>query len=347
MTREQLWDIIGDIDDRFIAEAAQYDPKQRSRSPERIGVMSKKRLITFALAAALILALGVTALAAAGALDNILGWFGNQWGASTGKDISEAQAQTIMDLTGEVGLSAKDNGITVTAQSITLGDSSAVLLFTVCIDDVKLSADAKYGFDTFWCDLTSADGQLPGDRGVSQSFYMVDPATNQAYIVVKYDGGLPVADIMRGDCVMSVELGGLVESGVDGAALRNYDGHWEFEIALDADLFPSSLSVESAIVQGKTYVSNFLPSRSVDLKIRDISITSTGISFVMDAGYEGGWSITAVLTDGTKVKTSTGSGYLMPDNEAYAYSFVWQVPISLRELDYIEFYDAKLQLSGD
>ena len=63
MTREQLWDIIGNIDDRFIAEAAQYDPKQRSRSPERIGVMSKKRLITFALAAALILALGVTAYA--------------------------------------------------------------------------------------------------------------------------------------------------------------------------------------------------------------------------------------------------------------------------------------------
>ena len=62
MTREQVWDIIGDIDDRFVAEAAQYDPKQRSRSPERIGVMSKKRLITFALAAALILALGVTGL---------------------------------------------------------------------------------------------------------------------------------------------------------------------------------------------------------------------------------------------------------------------------------------------
>ena len=63
MTREQVWDIICNIDDRFIAEAAQYDPKQRSRSPERIGVMSKKRLITFALAAALILALGVTAYA--------------------------------------------------------------------------------------------------------------------------------------------------------------------------------------------------------------------------------------------------------------------------------------------
>ena len=64
MTREQVWDIIGDIDDRFIAEAAQYDPKKCSRSPERIRVMSKKRLITFVFAAALILALGVGAYAA-------------------------------------------------------------------------------------------------------------------------------------------------------------------------------------------------------------------------------------------------------------------------------------------
>ena len=67
MTREQLWDIIGDIDDRFIAEAAQYDPKKCSRSPERIRVMSKKRIITFALSAALLLGLGAAAYAG--------GWF--------------------------------------------------------------------------------------------------------------------------------------------------------------------------------------------------------------------------------------------------------------------------------
>ncbi len=64
MTREQVWDIIGDIDDRFIAEAAQYDPHKCSRSPERIGIMSKKRIITFALAAVLILALGTVAYGA-------------------------------------------------------------------------------------------------------------------------------------------------------------------------------------------------------------------------------------------------------------------------------------------
>lgn len=344
MTSDRLIDAIGMINDSTIRDAKEYD----IHTPVKpILTFKRKRVAAILLVAILVLALSVTALAAAGTFGRILSWFGNLWGASTGKDISEAQAQTIMDLTGEVGLSAKDNGITVTVQSITLGDSSAVLLFSVDVDDATLSADAKYGFDTFWCDLISADGQLPGDRGVSQDFYMVDPATNQAYIVVKYDGGLPVADIMRGNCVMSVDLDGLVENSIDEAAFRKYAGHWEFEIAMDADLLPSSLFVESAIVQGKTYVSTLLPSQPVDLEIRDISITSTGISFVLDAGYDGEWSITAVLTDGTKVKTSTGSGYLMSDNETYAHSFVWQVPISLNELDYIEFFNSKLQLSGD
>ena len=63
MTREQVWDIIGDIDDRFVAEADQFDPKQCSRSPERIGVMKTKRILSFALAATLLLALGVGAFA--------------------------------------------------------------------------------------------------------------------------------------------------------------------------------------------------------------------------------------------------------------------------------------------
>ncbi len=63
MKREQLSDIIGDLDDRLIAEAYQFDPGLCGRSPERIGKMKIKRIVTFALAAALILALGVTGYA--------------------------------------------------------------------------------------------------------------------------------------------------------------------------------------------------------------------------------------------------------------------------------------------
>ena len=63
MKREQLSEIIGNLNDRQIDEAYQFDPDRCGRSPERIGTMKVKRIITLALAAALILALGVTGFA--------------------------------------------------------------------------------------------------------------------------------------------------------------------------------------------------------------------------------------------------------------------------------------------
>ena len=63
MKREQLSELIGNLDDRQIAEAYQFDPALCGRSPERIGRMKIKRIVTFALAAVLILALGATGFA--------------------------------------------------------------------------------------------------------------------------------------------------------------------------------------------------------------------------------------------------------------------------------------------
>lgn len=62
MKREQLSKVICNIDERQIAEAYQFNPDLCSDSPERT-IHMKKRIITFALAAALMLALGITAYA--------------------------------------------------------------------------------------------------------------------------------------------------------------------------------------------------------------------------------------------------------------------------------------------
>ena len=66
MNREQLSNLIGDLRDRQIAEAIRYAPEEAYVSSERMLYMKKKRLITLALAAALILALGITAYAVTG-----------------------------------------------------------------------------------------------------------------------------------------------------------------------------------------------------------------------------------------------------------------------------------------
>ena len=64
MKREQLSTIICNIDDRYIAEAYQFDPDLCARSSERIVHMKKKRMITFALVAALMLSLSIAVYAA-------------------------------------------------------------------------------------------------------------------------------------------------------------------------------------------------------------------------------------------------------------------------------------------
>lgn len=63
MNREEIFKAIADIDERFIAESATYAPEAASGSSERTIHMKKRRIITFALAAALIFLLGIAAYA--------------------------------------------------------------------------------------------------------------------------------------------------------------------------------------------------------------------------------------------------------------------------------------------
>ena len=63
MKRELLSKAFGDIDESFVREAYRPVPGDASGSPERIVHMNKKRIVTFALAAALILAIGISAYA--------------------------------------------------------------------------------------------------------------------------------------------------------------------------------------------------------------------------------------------------------------------------------------------
>ena len=63
MTRGDLFRAIAGIDDCFIAEAIRYDPPSASGSSERIVHLNKKKIISFALAAVLMLSLGIAAYA--------------------------------------------------------------------------------------------------------------------------------------------------------------------------------------------------------------------------------------------------------------------------------------------
>ncbi len=64
MNREEAFQAIGEISEAYVIESIRYAPGTASGSAERIVHLNKKRMITFALAAVLMLALGITAYAA-------------------------------------------------------------------------------------------------------------------------------------------------------------------------------------------------------------------------------------------------------------------------------------------
>lgn len=63
MNRDMLIKAVGDIDDRYIAESSRYSPEEVCGPPEGIKRMKTKRIVSVALAAALILALGAAVYA--------------------------------------------------------------------------------------------------------------------------------------------------------------------------------------------------------------------------------------------------------------------------------------------
>ena len=71
MKRETISLALSGIDERFIRETEEYRPGSMHRIPERTPQMKNRRILSAALAAALILALGVTAFAVAGLFRSI------------------------------------------------------------------------------------------------------------------------------------------------------------------------------------------------------------------------------------------------------------------------------------
>ncbi len=66
MNREQAFETLSELDDRFIAEAIRYAPGDALTPPERIVQVKKRKILAIVLAAALILALGAAAYALSG-----------------------------------------------------------------------------------------------------------------------------------------------------------------------------------------------------------------------------------------------------------------------------------------
>ena len=105
------------------------------------------------IAAALVLVLAGTTLAAVGMPRTLRDWFAMEWQERTDKDISLEQLAVIDHLTQTVGVSDTQNGTTVTLDSVTVGNSSMWMMLKVSGTYSENEA-LRYHFDKIDITLT-------------------------------------------------------------------------------------------------------------------------------------------------------------------------------------------------
>ena len=147
MNRDLLSKAFGDIDDRFVAEAyRQPDSEDPSAASERIVRMKKKRIITFALIAAIILALGAAAYA--GVTES---WLSSFYSERQGKALTPRQEEYLETESIEITQSATVDGYTVTVESAVCDRMALCLVVRIeGPDGVKIDLDNQQGEGNLW-----------------------------------------------------------------------------------------------------------------------------------------------------------------------------------------------------
>lgn len=303
----------------------------------------RPRLAVLALAAVLIVVLAATAMAAfSGTLGD---WFAREWANRTGGEISEDQALVIDSLTEKVGESRTVGDVTVTVDSITVGGD--VLWALVDVTGVEFAANEKYSFDSFDVEILP-DPSEGNYGGAAYSIGSIGRTESGAVrMLLEYDGIFSTGNqINAGGYTLELRMSDLTLRRSPGERDEViYEGQWDFSIPLTESMLPA-ITIDSAVVKGRVsddavgsagetegdgaLEGTIIDTSLADFTLKDIQITSTGVSFVADEATDL-LQVTAIFADGTEVEAAGGGGSRMDDGTWYSNS-QWPVPLNVEDI---------------
>lgn len=257
--------------------------------------------------------------------DSIQSWFSYYWQAVTHQPMSEGQAAVIDHLTQEIGLSQTVDGVTVTVDSATVGESSFYLLLRA--EGVKFNRRYGYSFDSFGLELSSEY------RGISSYGYNYLGLDGDGAVLIlfqsEYAGGeasLTDASALEVDLTLS----GLRSFGNRGKQLIA-QGPWPFSFTLDRSQPPERVELPDTTV----YMRKWDSEQTLPLFLTHLSVSNTGIGFQYTSPEDfdaGELRPTAVLKNGAEVSDGGGLGNALDGHGTFLYSYTWFVPVDLDEV---------------
>ena len=334
MKYQNLWDEIrapGDLQQR-VERITQLERKRRQyvRVP-------KAALVAAVLAAVL----AGSAVATAGGPGSIKEWFTQRWEEENDVPMAEEQTAVIDSLTQPVGVSDTDGGITVTMDSILVGDSALWMLLTATGDFEPQGEETAYYFGPE--DLVFAENpdhtDTPGGYG-----------TDYPFIGLAEDGTLTM--LMR----YSVTLMGedtLLDGGEATLKLRDLmysdqvlvEGMWSLPFTIEPVENQGLLMVERAEVPARNHV----VGGESTVEIRDIRVSATGVRFLMapeDAVELYPLLDGVVLSSGELCWCNGGGSRWLGEmeNSDWGSDYYWEMPVDLTQVTALKFGDTMVPL---
>ena len=227
MTREELTEALSGVAGEYVTAALRYDPDGAYASGERSADMSKrkhiKRMAVLALAAALVLALGVTAYAALDGAE----WFKSWFATASQTELTEGQKEYIDRAAADVGQSVTANGWTVTLDAAMTDGERVFMDLTARPED----GETEMRTPTLTGRLTSGDPDVPEDlfTGAGMSTFdqtdemltqVMEATVNSKYLDRDIDFSYPLT--------LTVDY---LTNGYDGEETY-IEGPWVFQFTL-------------------------------------------------------------------------------------------------------------------
>ncbi len=327
--------------DRLREEVTQMTKMEQRPARRRL---PKKAL----LAAAVLVVLAGTAMAAVGMPGTLREWFAREWQETTGTAMDMEQMAVIDELTRPVGVSDTQNGTTVTVDSVTVGDGTIWMLLKIS-GEYPEDAALRYHFDSIDLELDPDPDEVetPGGYGFEFPYggvtedgaltllvrYTIDLAGQTSLLTQSRQATLLLDDLVSND---------MTRSGDEDVMLA--EGHWPLTFPLEAGETGSVLTLEEISVPARKLET----SETKTITLRDVKISATDLSYVQLAEDQE-WTpskCALVLEDGSTVDWSSGTSRFR--DEAYTqWSSVWywKVPVDLSRVTALRFGDVEIPLN--
>lgn len=327
------------FDEIHASDALRQEVRNMTHMEQRTGQKRRKLPKTALIAAILVIALAGTALAAVGVPTSLQGWFSRMWEESSSAPMPETQAALIDSLTQPVDVSDTQNGITVTLDSITVGDSAIWLLLKAEGDFApRMAEPCHFGPKDLIFAQDPDENDSPGGCSIGYPF-----------VGVAEDGKLTM--LMHYTVTLTGE-DSLFDGGEAELVLENLlcgdktlaEGEWRLPFAIEPVENQQLLTIDSAVVPARDHENG---GAETTVEIRNIRVSATGIRFHVAAEDAECYPQLAgiVLTDMEVPGGDGGSRWVgEPGEGRWTSDMNWNLPVELSKAQALRFGDTLIPL---